>query len=89
MARIGEIVSSMAGRSLARSVGASSVGPVGLAMAVAIPAVARRLSPVGLVAAAVGAVAFNRWLDRRIATREALLEEGLPGHEHQGEETDN
>lgn len=81
---IGKIVSAVAGRSFARTIGGTAAGPagalIGAALPVVLPAVARRMGPVGMVAAAVGGLLFSRWLERRNARRQAQAEAlaGLP-----------
>ena len=89
---IGKFVSALAGRSLARTIGGVSAGPigaaVGLAVPIVLPTVARRLGPVGMVAAAVGSVAFARWLERRSVRRARQLPVPVtgPGSERAAEE---
>lgn len=81
---IGKIVTAIAGRSIARTVGGAAAGPAGALIGAAIPVVlpraARALGPVGMVAAAVGGVLFTRWLERRNARKdaEAAANAGLP-----------
>lgn len=66
---IGKIVSALAGRSIAQTLGGASAGPagalVGAAIPVVLPRIARTLGPVGMIAAAVGGIMFTRWLERR------------------------
>ncbi len=66
---IGKIVTALAGRTIARTIGGAAAGPAGALIGAAIPVVlpraARALGPVGMVAAAVGGLLFNRWLERR------------------------
>ncbi|WP_448586153.1 hypothetical protein [Thermaurantiacus sp.] len=63
---IGRVVTMLAGRSLARNVGGAAAGPVGALVGAALPAalpwVARRLGPLGMVAAAVGSYVVARAL---------------------------
>ncbi|WP_448581807.1 hypothetical protein [Thermaurantiacus sp.] len=72
---IGQIVTALAGRSLARTVGGTGAGPigavVGAALPTAIPFIARRLGPVGMVAAAVGSYVVARALARRAGSKAA------------------
>lgn len=72
---IGKVVSAVAGRSVARTIGGTAAGPagvlIGAALPVVLPSVARRLGPLGMVVAAVGGVLFTRWLERRNARLEA------------------
>ena len=81
---IGKIVSAVAGRSVARTIGGAAAGPagavIGAALPVVLPSVARRLGPLGMVAAAVGGLLFTRWLERRNARlkAQAAAVAGLP-----------
>ncbi len=72
---LGKVISAVAGRSIARTVGGAAAGPagavVGMAVPVILPRVARTLGPLGMVAAAVGGVLFTRWLERRNTRKEA------------------
>ena len=82
MAILGKLITALAGRTLARTIGGVTAGPLGAAVGfvlpTAIPMIARRLGPVGMVATAVGSAVFARWLERR-ATREAgVTAEGKP-----------
>jgi uncharacterized protein YqgC (DUF456 family) len=75
---IGKIVSAIAGRSFARTLGGTAAGPagavIGAALPVVLPAVARRLGPAGMVVAAVGGMLFTRWLERRNARQKEQAE---------------
>jgi hypothetical protein len=62
MAFIGNMISSVAGRALAQTIGGVAAGPAGAALGLALPFVARRLGPMGMVAMAVGAWAVTRIL---------------------------
>lgn len=81
---IGKIVTALAGRSIARTVGGASAGPAGALIGAAIPVIlpraARALGPVGMIAAAVGGLLFTRWMDRRTERKvtEATATAGLP-----------
>lgn len=79
---IGKIITALAGRSLARSIGGASAGPIGVVVGAALPAVlprmARRLGPLGMAAAAVGGIAFARRAARRHAAREAAAASAGP-----------
>jgi hypothetical protein len=79
---IGKIVSGLAGRSVARTIGGSSAGPagalIGAALPVLIPTLARRLGPVGMIGVAVGGALFTRWLERRAERQKTQA--GLPPH---------
>ena len=89
---IGKLVSALAGRSLAQTIGGVSAGPVGaaigLAVPIVLPTVARRLGPVGMIAAAVGSVVFARWLERRSVRQARRLPVPVtgPGSERAAEE---
>jgi hypothetical protein len=81
---IGKIVTALAGRTIARTIGGAAAGPAGALIGAAIPVVlpraARALGPVGMVAAAIGGLLFTRWLERRNARKaiEAAATAGLP-----------
>jgi hypothetical protein len=70
---IGKILTAIAGRSIARSVGGASAGPagaiIGATLPLVLPQIARRFGPAGMVGLAVGGVAFTRWLERRAQRR--------------------
>jgi hypothetical protein len=72
---IGKIVTALAGRTIARTVGGAAAGPAGALIGAAIPVVlpraARAVGPAGMVAAAVGGLLFSRWLERRNARKAA------------------
>lgn len=78
---IGKLISAVAGRSIAQSVGGVAAGPagavIGLAVPVVLPRVARALGPFGMIAAAVGGMLFTRWLERHNA-RKAAEQKLLP-----------
>ncbi len=69
----GKLVTALAGRTLARSIGGATAGPagaiIGATLPVLLPQIARRLGPIGMVAAAVGGYAFTRYLERRALRR--------------------
>jgi hypothetical protein len=71
-----KILTALAGRSIARTIGGASAGPagaiIGAAVPLVLPRISRALGPAGMVAAAVGGVLFTRWLERRNARRDAL-----------------
>ncbi len=77
---IGKLVTAMAGRTVARTIGGASAGPagaiIGAALPIVLPRMARALGPMGMVVAAVGGVLFTRWMDRRNARNDAL--EAMP-----------
>lgn len=62
MAMIGNLVSAMAGRTLAKTFGGVAAGPAGTVIGLALPFVAKRMGPVGMIGMAVGAWAINRIL---------------------------
>jgi hypothetical protein len=55
----GRLISSVAGQSLARTIG-SAAGPAGTVLGVAVPFVAKRLGPWGIAGMAIGALVVNR-----------------------------
>jgi hypothetical protein len=60
------IVTSVAGQSLARTIG-SAAGPAGTVLGIAVPFVAKRMGPWGLAGMAVGAFVVNRMMRDRAA----------------------
>lgn len=62
---IGNLVSAAAGRTLAQSFGGAAAGPAGTAIGLALPFVAKRLGPVGMIGMAVGAWAIGRLMKDR------------------------
>ena len=60
MAVFGRIISALAGRALARTVGGAAAGPAGMVIGAALPMVARRLGPLGMAGLAVGAWAVGK-----------------------------
>jgi hypothetical protein len=81
---IGKVMTALAGRSIARTVGGAAAGPagavIGAAVPVVLPRLARTLGPAGMVGVAVGGLLFKRWLDRRNARlkAQATAVAGLP-----------
>ena len=67
MALMGRIVTAVAGRTLARNMGGVSAGPAGLVRGAALPMLARRLGPMGMIGVAVGAWAINKVITARAA----------------------
>lgn len=57
---LGRIITMIAGRSIARTVGGATSGPIGLVVGALLPTVLRRLGPGGIVAAAVGSYAVRK-----------------------------
>lgn len=71
MALISNLVSTMAGRAVAERFGGAAAGPVGMVLGAALPFVARRLGPMGMVGLAVGAWAVGKYLERQAAAAPA------------------
>jgi hypothetical protein len=71
MAILGRVVTALAGRTVARVVGGAAAGPAGLVLGVALPLLARRLGPIGMVGVAAGAWAINRVMHDRAAIADA------------------
>lgn len=80
MRMIGKIVTAVAGRTVARSIGGATAGPagmiVGAALPIVLPRLAATLGPFGMVAAALGTLFFGRYLKRRAERR--VVTAGLP-----------
>jgi len=78
---IGKIVSALAGRSLARSLGGAAAGPAGAVIGAAAPVVvshmARRMSPLRMVALAAGGIALVRYVGRH-RRADSVSSEGAP-----------
>ncbi len=51
---LGRIISMVAGRSIARTVGGAASGPAGAMIGVLLPTVLRRMGPQGMIVAALG-----------------------------------
>ena len=66
---IGRIVSMVAGRSLARTIGGVAAGPAGTVVGLLLPTVLRRLGPGGMIAAAVGGHVVRRAMKQAGAGR--------------------
>lgn len=64
---LGRIITMVAGRSIARTVGGAASGPAGLVVGALLPTVLRRLGPGGIVAAAVGGYAYRKLSARKTA----------------------
>ena len=62
---IGRIVSALAGRSMARNMPGGMGGMSGMALGAALPSLARRMGPMGMIAAAAGGYAVKRMMDKR------------------------
>ena len=62
---IGNLIRMAAGRAVARQVGGTSAGPLGMIVGAALPTVLRRFGPLGMVGAAVGGYAFKKYAERR------------------------
>ncbi len=78
MAFAGRVVSAVAGRALARRFGGVAAGPAGLVLGTALPFLARRLGPMGMIGVAVGAWAVNRVLEARTAEPAVVAPEAAP-----------
>jgi hypothetical protein len=64
---IGRIVGALAGRSMARNMPGGMGGMGGMALGAALPTLARRMGPMGMIAAAAGGYAVKRMMDKRRA----------------------
>ena len=62
---IGKLVSSVAGQTLARTIGGSAAGPAGAVLGIAVPFIARRMGPWGVAGMALGAVVVARIMKER------------------------
>lgn len=62
---LGRLLGTTATTILARQIGGTAVGPAGAMLGLALPFVARRFGPFGMVGMAVGAWAINRILNDR------------------------
>jgi len=62
---IGRIVSALAGRSVARNFGGAGGGMTGAAIGAALPTLARRVGPMGMIAAAAGGYAIKKMMDKQ------------------------
>lgn len=79
MALISNLVSTMAGRAVAERFGGAAAGPVGMVLGAALPFVARRLGPMGMVGLAIGAWAVGKLIEARDeAARQAEIGPPLP-----------
>lgn len=58
-----QLIGSTATSLVARQIGGVAAGPAGAALGLALPFIARRLGPAGMIAMAVGAWAVTRLLD--------------------------
>jgi hypothetical protein len=57
---LGRIVTMVAGRSIARSIGGVASGPAGAVIGVLLPTVLRRMGPQGMLVAALGGFVVKR-----------------------------
>jgi hypothetical protein len=68
---LGRIISALAGRSAARSIGGAGAGPMGAiagaALPMLLPRLSRRFGPGGMIAAAVGGYALTKYMAKRQA----------------------
>jgi hypothetical protein len=65
MALISNLVSTVAVRAVAERLGGAAAGPAGMVLGAALPFVARRLGPMGMVGVAVGAWAVSKLIAAR------------------------
>jgi hypothetical protein len=71
MALIPQLVTTLAGRAIAQRFGGLAAGPAGMVLGAALPFVARRLGPMGMVGLAVGAWAVGKLIEARAEARTA------------------
>ncbi len=62
---IGRLITALAGRSIARHAGGPGGGITGAAIGAALPTLARRIGPMGMIAAAAGGYAVKKMVDKR------------------------
>jgi hypothetical protein len=65
MALIPQLVTTLAGRAIAQRFGGLAAGPAGMVLGAALPFVAKRLGPMGMVGLAVGAWAVGKLVEAR------------------------
>ncbi len=68
---LGRIVTMVAGRSIARTVGGAASGPAGAVIGVLLPTVLRRMGPLGMIVAALGGFVVKRAMKRYAAIKPA------------------
>ncbi len=78
MAMVGSLVTTMAGQAIARTVGGVAAGPAGAVLGFALPIVARRLGPLGMIGMAVGAWAIHRYAQSQVPEHDKPLAERQP-----------
>jgi hypothetical protein len=66
MAIVGRMVTTVAGDVIARTIGGAAAGPAGAVLGFALPMVARRLGPLGMIGMAVGAWAIHRYAQSQV-----------------------
>lgn len=71
MAIFGRMATALAGRAVARNVAGVGAGPAGLVIGAALPMVARRLGPLGMIGLAVGAWAVGKIVSERADAADA------------------
>lgn len=76
---IGKAVSAVAGRSIARTLGLGAASNGLVPLVTALPFVARRVSPVGMVAFAVGGLVLRRLVVKHKARKAAEAAHASPG----------
>lgn len=62
---IGKLIGAAATSMVARKIGGGAAGPAGAVLGLALPAVARKLGPMGMAAMAVGAWAVSRQMQKQ------------------------
>lgn len=78
MGPVTRLATGLATRQVARMVGGVAAGPVGMAMGLALPYVARTLGPAGMVGLAVGGWMMKRAIERREASAAAQVIDNMP-----------
>lgn len=68
---LGRIISMVAGRSIARTVGGAASGPAGAVIGVLLPTVLRRMGPQGMLVAALGGYVVKRAMKKAAPTSRA------------------
>ncbi|WP_310496060.1 hypothetical protein [Sandarakinorhabdus sp.] len=78
MALVAPLISAIASRALARHLGGSTAGPLGAVAGLALPGIARRLGPWGMIGVAAGAWAMRRLADTARPSLPAALPSPAP-----------
>ncbi|QYE36202.1 MULTISPECIES: hypothetical protein [Sphingosinicellaceae] len=66
---LGRLVSMIAGRSIARTIGGAASGPAGAAIGVLLPTVLRRMGPQGMIVAALGGYVVKKAMKKYAVTK--------------------